>query len=60
MEIFNQKLMGLNPLETLKRGYAKVESGGKVVDSKLLLKKDQNIDVVFADGKVNAVVKEVE
>lgn len=60
LAIIYQKLKGLNPIETLKRGYAKIECEGKTIDSKFLLSKDQSIDVIFADGRVKAVVKDVE
>ena len=60
LEILKQKLSGLNPNNILKLGYAKVESNGFPVNAKIDAKPNQDIDVYFADGKIKAVVKEVD
>lgn len=50
------KLEILNPLLTLKRGYAVARSGGKVISYAKDLKKDDELEIEFEDGKVNTKV----
>ena len=50
------KLEVLNPLLTIKRGYAVARTGGKVVSSAKNLKKDDELELEFKDGKVNTRV----
>ena len=50
------KLEVLNPLLTIKRGYAVARTGGKVVSLAKDLKKDDELEVEFKDGKVNTIV----
>ena len=50
------KLEVLNPLLTIKRGYAVARTGGKVVSSANDLKKDDELEIEFRDGKVNTRV----
>ena len=50
------KLMVLNPLLTIQRGYAVARTGGKVVSSAKGLKKDDELEIEFKDGKVNTRV----
>lgn len=50
------KLDVLNPLLTIQRGYAVARTGGKVVSSANDLKRDDELEVEFKDGKVNAKV----
>lgn len=50
------KLEVLNPLLTIKRGYAVARTGGKVVSSANDLKKDDEVEIEFKDGKVNTRV----
>lgn len=50
------KLETLSPLLTLKRGYTMIRSEGKVITSSVGLKKDDLLEVEFADGKANAKV----
>ena len=50
------KLDVLNPLLTIQRGYAVARTGGKVVSSAKDLKRDDELEVEFKDGKVNAKV----
>lgn len=52
------RLIGLNPLEVLTRGYAVVTKDGKIM-SKNKLKKDDEINILFNDGEILATVKEV-
>ena len=65
--IFNLSLLenGLNklsPIEVLKRGYAKIEQSGKVVDKACNLVLSSEIEINFSDGKVfaNPIKKEDE
>lgn len=50
------KLDVLNPLLTIQRGYVVARTGGKVVSSAKDLKRDDELEVEFKDGKVNAKV----
>ena len=50
------KLNVLNPLLTIQRGYAVARTGGKVVSYARDLKKDDEVELEFKDGKVNTRV----
>ena len=50
------KLKVLNPLLTIQRGYAVARSKGKVVSYAKDLKKDDELELEFKDGKVNTRV----
>ena len=50
------KLDILDPLLTIKRGYAVARTGGKVVSSAEDLKRDDELEIEFKDGKVNTRV----
>ena len=50
------KLDALSPLKTLTRGYSLVQIDGKVVKSVKQLKKDDEIDIRFTDGKTRAKI----
>ena len=50
------KLKVLNPLLTIQRGYAVARSKGKVVSHAKDLKKDDEVELQFKDGKVNTRV----
>ena len=50
------KLDVLDPLLTIKRGYAVARTGGKVVSSANDLKKDDEVEIEFKDGIVNTRV----
>ena len=50
------KLVVLDPLLTIKRGYAVARTGGKVVSYAKDLKKDDEVEIEFSDGKVNTRV----
>ena len=50
------KLNVLNPLLTIQRGYAVARTGGKIVSSAKDLKKDDELELQFKDGKVNTRV----
>ena len=51
------RLDSLSPLKTLSRGYSLVEKAdGKIIKSKKDLKKDDEVNIVLSDGKVEAKV----
>ena len=54
-----QQLESLNPLEMMVKGFAKVEHNDKPITSVVQLNPDDDIRVTFADGYVNATVKEI-
>lgn len=54
-----EKLEVLNPLNTLKRGYTIVRSKNKVVSDITKIKKDDELEVEFKDGKVVTKVVKV-
>lgn len=52
------KIDALSPLKTLVRGYSVVENKkGKVIKKVSDVKKDDNLDVILQDGKIEVVVK---
>ena len=53
------KLEVLNPINTIKRGYAIVKKGDKVISSVKNIKKDDIINIEVKEGNVNAKVMEV-
>ena len=53
------KLEVLNPINTLKRGYAIVKKDDKVISSVKKIKKDDIIGIDIKDGTVNAKIVEV-
>ncbi len=52
------KLNRLNPLDILRRGYAKIEQEGLSIGKLAELNLKKNIEVHFVDGKINAEIKE--
>ena len=50
------KLDALSPLKTLSRGYSLVEKNNKIIKSVTQLNEGDEIEIKFADGKVNAIV----
>ena len=51
------KLDSLSPLKTLSRGYTITQKDGKILKQASDLNKNDNIEIKFIDGAVNAVVK---
>ena len=51
------RLILVNPLNIMKKGYSLVYKEDKLITSSKLLNKDDNIDIVFHDGKVKANIK---
>ena len=54
--ILIHKLETLNPILTLKRGYAIVKKDNKAIDSIKKMKKDDIINIELQDGIVNAKI----
>ena len=54
-----EKLDVLNPMNTLKRGYAIIKKDEKVISDSQKVKKDDIINVALRNGKINAKVLEV-
>ena len=59
-EMISEKLKSVNPKNILNLGYAKVESGGMVVDSVKNVANGQDLNIYFSDGEVVATTKEVK
>ncbi len=53
------KLDALSPLKTLTRGYCIAENNGVVIKSVKQISKDDEIELKFNDGKVNAKVRKI-
>ncbi len=54
------KLEVLNPLNTLKRGYAIAKQDGKVISTVKDLTKGSNLDIELKDGVIKTTIKEME
>ena len=50
------KLDALSPLKTLSRGYSITQKDGKIIKSKIELKKDDKIEIKFYDGDTQAKI----
>lgn len=50
------KLESLNPVAVLQRGFAYTKKDGKIITSSKELKANDNFEVIFDDGKINAKV----
>lgn len=48
-------LQKLNPLNVLKQGYAKIEQNGKSVNDKKSIKQNDKLEIIFVDGRVQAM-----
>lgn len=48
-------LQKLNPLNVLKQGYAKIEQNGKSVNDKKSVKQNDKLEIIFVDGRVQAM-----
>ncbi len=59
LEHIVNKLDVLNPMNTLKRGYAIIKKDEKVISDSQKVKKDDIINVALRNGKINAKVLEV-
>ena len=60
LSMLENSLNKLSPYEILKRGYAKVEQKGKVVDKVGDIMLSSDIEINFVDGKIIAQPKRVE
>lgn len=60
LQTLSLRVKGINPLEILKHGYARVENGKKTIISTKEVKVGDSVNIYFADGKANAEIKGVE
>jgi|SRR3989338_11321300 len=60
LEILGSKLISLNPKAILERGYSIVMKEDKVIKSTVGLKIDNNINIVFHEGELEAKVKKIK
>ena len=58
LSLYTEKLKVLNPLNIMEKGFSIVYKDNKIVKSKNDLAKDDNIQIKFVDGIVNAKVME--
>ena len=57
LNLFHERLLALNPLSVLERGYTIIEDEkGKIVTSSKSLSSDDKVVAVFADGRANLKV----
>ena len=56
LQRYMDKLNVLNPLKTLKRGYTISRHNGKVISKSKDLKKNDEVEIEFDDGKINTRV----
>ena len=54
------KIVNLNPLETLKRGYSVVTKNGTSIKKVSNLLIDDEIDIKMTDGLIKGIVKEIK
>lgn len=57
LQLITERLKSLDPSLMLKRGYTMTLAEGKIVKDARLLKSGQEIETVFAKGKIKSVVK---
>lgn len=60
LEKFIEKLEVLNPLNTLKRGYTIVKKDDKAIEKIKDLKINDNIDIMFSKGIINANITNIK
>ncbi len=58
--LLDKTLIGLDPKAILKRGFAKIEQNGKVVDKAKDIVLSSKLEILFYDGKVIAKPEEVK
>ena len=55
------KLQAISPLNTLARGYSMVQNEcGEIISTVDKIKKNDVLNISFADGGINAVVKDIK
>ena len=59
-EKYKIKLDLLNPVSILDKGYSIVYKGNEIIKDVSLLSKDDDINIIVKNGKINANVKGVE
>ncbi len=58
LELKNSILKRIDPREVLRRGYAKIEQGGKSIDKAIEVEIGKNLEINFLDGKIIAKSEE--
>ena len=59
LEIIKSKVIALNPMGVLKRGYSIVKDGNKILTNSLDIEKGKDINIVLSKGKLEAEVKKI-
>jgi exodeoxyribonuclease VII large subunit len=59
LEIIKSKVIVLNPMNVLKRGYSIVKDGNKILTSSLDIEKGKDINIVLSKGRLGAEVKKI-
>ena len=57
---YTEKLDALSPLKTLTRGYSIVEKEGNLLKSTKQVHKNDHINIRLEDGKITAIVNNIE
>ena len=60
LEILDSKLSALNPKAILERGYGIVMKDNKIIKNTRELKIDNNINIIFYKGEIEARVKKIK
>lgn len=58
-EKYNEILEICNPKHIMDRGYAKIEKNNKVISSTKKVNINDEINIIFSDGKLNAIIKNI-
>lgn len=60
-QLINEKVENFSPLLTLKRGYSVIRNNKKVIiNSYKSVKKNETLEIILSDGKLKAMVLEIE
>lgn len=60
IELKIEKILSLNPISTLKRGYSITKFENKILKTSKNIKKDDIIETILDDGKIISIVKEIK
>jgi len=56
LTFFEKLFLNIGPEQTLKRGFTYIKKNDKLVKNKKDLKRNDEIEIIFSDGEVNAIV----
>lgn len=59
MEMRVEKILTLNPISTLKRGYSITKLDGKIIKNSSELKVGERVETIFNRGKVTSLIEEI-